>query len=536
MVGSRRRSPEAARQEPATFVAAAFDAFARADFEGCKRLLRLDVQRESADRGRLALLQAKVARIDGDLATWYEAAGVAARDHPDAESRLAALTLRAAAAKRLGKDDESRTLLEDVRRTIDGNPPFDAGYATYLLAVTEWEAGDYDRAQQLIERNLTARSSESESLALLGWIDVKHERFAAAGRRFLAALDALRASGSVDLRLQARLIHAASVVASETINLRAGRRVQREYESMPWPPSLNVERFNTLTCLRFLSLLEGDLPRAWFASRDAAAIAPAPAYTAIGETNAAVASRLLGDRATARLQLARAWEILRGRKWGTADDEARVALTNFAIEGAQEMPAEARKAITLYQSLRGTPNTLNALYDDRRVIAFEMMAAGRVSEGLGRRDLAIEQYRRSLDLWSSLGFTMRAALVALDLRRLTLDDAFLPPVERALARAPNAWFRREFDIEESPVTLLTPTERVVLGELLKGKPAKAIADDLERSQYTVINHTRKIFAAFRVRSRAQLLARYAELKVGGEHGVALDSRNVTSVRLRRSSR
>jgi DNA-binding CsgD family transcriptional regulator len=177
------------------------------------------------------------------------------------------------------------------------------------------------------------------------------------------------------------------------------------------------------------------------------------------------------------------------------------------------MPAEARQAVTLYQSLTAKRNPLSGFAaGDRRIEAYEAVAAARVAEILDRRGLAIFEYERALAIWVELGYFMRAALAALDLRRLTGSDRYDAPIEAALERAPNAWFAPT-GADRSPLAALTPAERTVLSKLLAGKSEKAIAASLERSHFTINNHTRKIFSAFGVNSRAQLLARCVELGI-----------------------
>jgi DNA-binding NarL/FixJ family response regulator len=68
----------------------------------------------------------------------------------------------------------------------------------------------------------------------------------------------------------------------------------------------------------------------------------------------------------------------------------------------------------------------------------------------------------------------------------------------------------------NPVSRLTPAERVVLARLLRGEAAKAIGEALERSPYTISNHTRKILAAFELNSRSKLIARCVELGITPE--------------------
>jgi len=509
----------AATRESTAFVtdidaalASASDALERADFAAAKALLAAARPKRRAESARVELLRARIARIEGDAQTWRAAAAEAARLHPEPAGRLLALTLEAAALKQLERAAESAAAFESVRAALATVDPRSAGEVAYLLAVEEWENRRYDRAVELVARNVRAGVHLAESEALLGWSDVVRERFAASAAHFLAALAHLNAGPRDDVRLRCRLIHVLGIVASETIDLKLGQRVRREFEAMDWPASLGIERFNARTCLRFLALLEGDIERAWILSREAAVLAPNPAYAAIGETNAAVASRLLGDVRAAELQSTRAWEILTKVRWSSIDHEGRVALTNFAIECGPFMPAEASKALTKYRSLKAKKNSLLAFEYDRRIVAFEKVATGRVAEALGQRGAAIRSYSEALDIWLELGFSMRAALVALDLYQLTGDEDRLGAVHAALERAPAAWFG-SWKTPDGPVDRLTPAERVVLFELLRGKTAKDIADALDRSQHTVINHTRKVFAAFGVSSRARLLARCAELGI-----------------------
>ncbi|MEO6990936.1 MAG: LuxR C-terminal-related transcriptional regulator [Candidatus Baltobacteraceae bacterium] len=505
-----------ARGAPGPLVVAAVDAFYRAEYATCAALLQARPSVSAQDAGWLELLRARVARIEDDVATWSQAATAAARLHPTAEGRLMALALQAAAAKRADRLHEATRLFDDVREQLARDPRTDTGETIYLLALDAWEDGDFERAERIVRAGLSIEGNRAERVALLAWIAVKREAYEAAGKLFRDAFEYVVADEPVDVRARARIMHGAVIVASETPALDLGRQLRSAYETTSFPSSLTTTRFHILAGLRVVALLEGDLEAAWIYARDAAAIAPSAQYAAMGETLAAATSLLLGERNAEKRQLARAWKILRGTTWAAADDEARVALTNFAIDGARTMPAEARKAITLYQSLRARAAPLNTL-NDRRLTAFEAIAAARVSEALQRRDLAIAEYQRAFDLWNQLGYRVRAAEVALDLRRLGIaHETHEAAIATLLALAPKAWIYEEAQRAPTPVQGLTPAERAVLAELVLGHSAKTIAHDLERSHFTIINHTRRIFAVFGVRSRARLIARCVELGIVGE--------------------
>jgi DNA-binding CsgD family transcriptional regulator len=484
-----------------------------ADYALSRHLIDVYVPADRKERGESALLRAQVARHENNAEDWYAAATTAAAHLDDPARKLLATALRAGAAKRLGKARESRTLFEEAARDLARVAPGASGFSRYLLALDAWENQDFGRAEGLARENIAANASEGESLALLGWLATKRERFGEAGTHFASALRHQQGMEKPDFRIEAYTLNGLAIVASETIDLRLAERVRKGYERIAWTTGLGAIHFSTLASLRNLALLEGDLTGAFFLSRAAIAVAPRIAFTAFGETNAAVMSRLLGDRGAERLQLQRAWDILRTERWTQGNDEARLALKNFIIEGAELMPAEARKAMAVYRSLTPKRSAADALYGDRRVLAFEAMAAGRLADSAGDEDAAISAYERSFELWRALGYDMRAALVALDLRRLTGDESYAGAIRSVLTRAPKAWFAKQFRAGTSPVDRLSPAERVVLAHLINGDSAKAIGAKLDRSPFTISNHTRKIFQAFGLNSRAKVIARCAELGI-----------------------
>lgn len=485
-------------------------AFELAEYPRCRSLITLAtaVARSRGARATLALLDARCARIQGDDAAWFAGAD-AATLHPDPAGRLEAIALRAHALRRLGRSAESERDFAHLRRAYERDPRSFLGDPLYYLALEEWFGGRYDACDALLSENISHGASVPRSLALLGWSEIKRERYARAGAYFMDGLERLRASDAIDLRLEGSLVHAATVVASETVDLKLAKRVTKIVEDFMWPQSSALERFNTLLGLRSIALLEGDLERAWLLSREAVVRAPSVATEALGETCSAAVTRLIGDERIAALQFARAWELLRKRRAVPVDDEARVALSYFAFEAAADMPAEARKAMTMYDSLSAKDSSTSGLNRDSRVRATELMASARVAEARGDRERAKTLYRNSFELWQNLRYDMRAAVIARDLRRLTRDRKYDIAIASVLARAPKAWFGTHASASNEVLEQITPAELLVLRALLEGKSAREIAKGLDRSVHTINNHTRKIFKAFGVTSRAGVLARCA---------------------------
>ena len=191
-------------------------------------------------------------------------------------------------------------------------------------------------------------------------------------------------------------------------------------------------------------------------------------------------------------------------------------MLEFASSATSANAAIARDVLTLYDRTRPSSNDLLAFHGDRRIDALEAFARGRVhvAEGLTRAG-GIDM-NRALDLWTRLGYRLRAALAANALFRLTGEQRYATAALDTLRTAPAAWLHELLAhraADNDPLTKLTAAERRVLTELCKGKRAREIAQTFGRSFNTINNQTRRVFSAFEVRSRAALVAKCARLGI-----------------------
>ncbi|HTW84014.1 MAG TPA: LuxR C-terminal-related transcriptional regulator [Candidatus Sulfotelmatobacter sp.] len=492
----------------------ATSAFYDAEYERALAALAL-LPDDEAVRVETLLLRARTHLRSGDPVAGGDAAMAAAERADTPDARVSAAALRGAALRARRKPREAAAAFAAAAAMVnDASADARAEYA-FHAATAAWEDGELQAAEQLVEAALPdARDVWRARLTrLLGAIEMRRERYAAAAEHFLEALHVLAGAPREDLFVRARLIHGLATIASETIDLRLAKRYAPYLSATRWTSGVARQHTGTLGCERILALLRGDVGAAWQLARDAVYAAPTDARRAIAETNAAALSALVGDEFAARAQFDSAWSLIDGVSWAKVDDGERLALTNFAIEAAEAMPGEARTALALYRNLSGAPEGGGT--GDRRLPAFEAMALGRVSEVAGRPKEAIEHYERARGLWVALDFRVRAALVARDLQRLTGQERYQHDVDVALSRAPYAWFGQAPPAPPASAALakLTPAERTVLRYLLGGENMKGIARALDRSPYTVHNHTRRIFGAFEVRARAALIARCAELGI-----------------------
>ncbi|HEY4440417.1 MAG TPA: LuxR C-terminal-related transcriptional regulator [Candidatus Elarobacter sp.] len=483
---------------------------------------------DGGEYGRVAVLLGDVRPTGGDLipALLLHARALLALGRPaevpavldgagevtDPELESALQMLRGAALTRGPRPADGETLLAEAAARSERFPERAAEIA-YYRALSRWAAHDLGAAEALIDaaQPPPAGVVRSRLEQLRGWIEVRRERYRDAAVRFRGALAALDASDERDAKGRATILHGLSFIAAETVDPDLGELVRSAYAANPWSDDTRIERFQVLEHLSWLSLLGGDVERAWDERQLALTITVDTSYHAIALIHAAKIAGMVGDRFSERryLQLAGAL-LLRGDQT-SLDVERRNALLGFVTAARAPQAATARDVMTLYDRSAPRRTAMLAFEGDRRIDALELHARGRLALIDGETKDGIAALQRSLELWSALGYELRAAIVAHELLAATGERRYAQRALEALRDAPAAWLRPALAEPASPLAQLTPAERRVLAELCKGKKAREIADEFGRSFNTINNHTRAIFGAFGVRSRSALVAKCAGL-------------------------
>jgi DNA-binding CsgD family transcriptional regulator len=441
----------------------------------------------------------------------------ASKEAKSAEETVVSRMLLGAAMTRTNKRERGESLLDEIAATAQRSAPQHVAEIAYYRALSRWSTHRLPEAEEIIESALGSATDvvRSRLLQLLGWIDVRRENYGAAAHEFTAALEELDRSKNTDVKGRARILIALGIIAAETIDLRLGRLVRREYEISAWSDDTRIERYQILGYLSWLSLLEGDVSRAWDERQLAMTLTVDTSYHADALTLAAHVAGIVGDRFSESRYLELAGVLLlRGDQVALDTDRRSTMLTFVAAPNVD--PDAARKVLTLYDRTRPRRTDMLAMEGDRRIDALELMARGKASVTDGRTQQGVAELERALELWTLLTYRLRAALTANTLRMLTGDRRFAQAALDALRNAPKAWLRPALDrrtTDDDPLGQLTPAERRVLAELCKGKKAREIADGFDRSFNTINNHTRAIFSAFGVRSRAALVAECARLGI-----------------------
>ena len=484
------------------------------EFERVLRLLRDEKFDRREDRVAAAVLQARaLLALDrhDQIASLMQRATKEARG---AEETVLTRMLHGTAMTLTGRRDQGESLLDETVTLAKRTSPQLAAEVAYYRAVSRWSSHRLAEAEEIIEAALPSSRDvhRARLLQLLGWIDVRSENYSGAARQFTAALDELNRAKQPDVLGRARLLNALGIIAAETIDLRLGRLVRREYDANTWSDDTRIERFHVLEYLAWLSLLEGQIGRAWDERQSALSLTVDTSYHASALTTAANIAGVVGDRfSEARyFELAGAL-LLRGDQLAL-DVDRRIAMLAFIASAPAANVDAARKVFTLYERTRPRKTQRHAFEGDRRVEGFELYARGMLSITEGRTQQGIADLEKALDLWSGLTYRLRVAVTANALRLVTGDPRYAQIAIDALRSAPNAWLLPALErggSVDNPLARLTPAERRVLTELCKGKKAREIATTFGRSFNTVNNHTRAIFTAFGVNSRASLVAECA---------------------------
>jgi DNA-binding CsgD family transcriptional regulator len=484
------------------------------EFERVLRLLRDEKFERREDRVASAIVQARAMLA---LDRHDQAATVlqrASKEIKGADETVLVQMLQGTAMTLAGRRDQGEALLDQTAAAAKRGAPQRAAEVAYYRAVSRWSSHRLAEAEEIVESALPAAKDvhRARLLQLLGWIDVRAENYSGAARQFTAALDELNRAKRPDALARARLLHALSIIAAETVDLRLGRLVRREYDTNAWSGDTRIERFHVLEYLAWLSMLEGQVGRAWDERQRALSLTVDTSYHASALTSAANIAGAVGDRFSEARYFELAGSLLLRGDQLALDADRRIAMLAFIASAPAANADAARKVLTLYERTRPRKTERHAFEGDRRVDGFELYARGKLAITEGRTHEGIAALDKALEIWSRLTYRLRAAITANALRSVTGDPRYAEIALDALRSAPNAWLRAALERgsgADDPLAQLTPAQRRVLTELCKGKKAHEIATSFDRSFNTINNHTRAIFTAFGVRSRASLVAECA---------------------------
>ncbi|MBV9438827.1 MAG: helix-turn-helix transcriptional regulator [Candidatus Eremiobacteraeota bacterium] len=228
--------------------------------------------------------------------------------------------------------------------------------------------------------------------------------------------------------------------------------------------------------------------------------------------------RVLGEATAARRLLRQAATLFREADWKRATTIDQLNLLECACLAARLEPTAASEWLVRYAALPKSDPGWLSLTRDRRTQALEAQARGIVECAVGERKRGLARLREALGIWESIGYRRRAAYAAADLaaagetqaaQRIPMLLSAAPghplvhTAPRPRAAAPPATPRTDI--------ALSGAEMRVLEALCAGISVREMAKQWDRSEFTIRNHLKRLFAKYKVRSSAALVAKALNL-------------------------
>jgi len=362
--------------------------------------------------------------------------------------------------------------------------------------------------------------AQFRALALRSWMHAGLENYAAQMRDLLAAFRHFgEAPESCDVTTVAISLHGLLRLAVEVGDHDAMRVGETAYEGIEWTPDIQDLQFTCVRALAWHAFHQGDSGRAQWLFKDSKELAPTLAWKVMAHTDRAYVARMNRNEAWAAEELALADALACEVEWDATHGEEREALVMLGELFSSADMAQAQRYVTIYSALgKDSLDPTLASAHDRRAIAYEKYAAGRVQGVLGNLKLAKESLEFAYDVFVQIGHPYRAALAAAALFEVTEDLQWL---EKARAQAAHfeksPLFRRLSDLdkveEQRVLSGLTPMQRQIAIALSQGADLDELSHKFSRSRFTLEKQIETIFAALGVQSRHALRAELRQRKM-----------------------
>jgi DNA-binding CsgD family transcriptional regulator len=454
-----------------------------------------------------ALLAARVDLRVGDVAAAAERLEPLARRSPhDATIQ----TLLGIAHFRRGHESEGVLMIEDAY--AHAHHPAGRSEAAYYRAWAAYAQRRLDEAEHWIAQSLDEAQGliYARGLALSAWVSEARNDYPGAARAFRLALAALRGGAERDDELVARILHMLAMFAAELTDTSLSAYYRAQQRGFAWPSSRLEDRFNAQLHDGLALVNAGEIDAALDALDAAEAIAAGrPVLAAQARLETAELFRVLGETTAAHRALRAASGMLRAADWNDAGIAEHMGLLESACVAARLDPTAASEWLARYSAVPKDDLGWHALTGSARVAATELHARGIVEAALGRKN-GVARLHQALEMWQALGFRRRAAYAAADLAAAG-DAASAERVAALLGNVPRHPLlaqRTAGATGSAPLEAnVSPAERKVLEALCAGSSVRQMAQAWDRSEFTIRNHLKRLFAKYGVRSSAALVAK-----------------------------
>jgi len=438
-----------------------------------------------------------------------------------AEGRFGYLVSSAFAYVNSRSFDGAREMLASARKLVQDDVKRVArlGYERSRL---QWATRRYDPNSDDMALAMSDPSpgAQFKALGLRSWMHAGLEDYVAQTRDLLAAFKQFQEHGDLcDITTAAIYLRGLLGLAVELGDQDAMTAGERVYEAIEWTHDIADMQFLCLHALAWHAFHQGESGRAQWLFKDSMDLAPTIAWQVVAHIDRAYVARINGNEAWAAEELAQAHSLAEKTDWNSTHGEERRALVLLAELFAPTDMAQAQRYVSSYIQIgRHSLDPTLAGAHERRALAYEKYAAGRVQAVLGNVKLAMDSLEFAYDVFAQIQHAYRAALAAAALFEVTEDLQWLEKARAQATTFPKSpLFRRlsELDkVEEQRVLSgLTPMQRQVAIALSQGADLDELSHKFSRSRFTLEKQIEIIFAALGVQSRHALRAELRQRKM-----------------------
>ncbi len=401
--------------------------------------------------------------------------------------------------------DQAQSLLDKVP---SGGPRLALQRARVSWFRRELAPDDADLALALTDSDANGKAS---AYAVRSWTHAARGEYHKQVDDLVTALETVAAVDyRSDVGAMGIIVHTLARVAFEIGDSRGVAAARKAFEGIRWTDDVRIDRFQTLRALGFDAFMHGDVARAQWLFRDATSVAPAPAFEVLGHLDRAYVARIMHNEPWALDELHDAVRLAHSIPWGQTFGEERLALVVLAFTLAPTNAAEAQRFAAMYSMLgvESVSPLLALASHEKRAVAAEKYALGRIEQTLGNSDAACAALQEAYAVYAPIDHHHQAMLVASALAELTGDAVWADRAKMHLAHYPGCPLLTEaLDASmrsDAVLEGLTPFQRQLARAHWSGADARELSHRFSRSLYTTQRHLADIYAAFGVVSPAAL--------------------------------
>jgi len=411
--------------------------------------------------------------------------------------------------------DPARSMLYLTERSRLFTSEMHRGESALLQGAAYARLGDHASAATRLKAAATDCAANApvrvQQYVLQGAIQASRGNVTEQGGTLLEALRFVRRQERPSVLHWAYVVSQISYLARELYSPSLREAAYEEVSKVPWTADISDTQFITLRAVGWCHALEGDYFNAFRRLKEAAQIAPSPAWRVMSLCDRSYLARCLGETRWAEQERSDARDLAATVNWKVLDGEERFALCLLAELFAETDGPLALAQIAEYRKAGRQFAPILASSDDRRVTALESYSLGVVQRSLGDSAEAIRLISVAYDIYDAIGYRWRAGRSAKALAQLTGEILWKERAATALGVYPRSWLideRARRPVQPLPgVELLTASQQAVYEQLVLGLSTRDIARQLNRSEFTIRNHVKAVFKALGVKSRASLVAR-----------------------------